>query len=63
MSTSLDHALWFHRPLRVDQYLLYHIESPVAARARGFSRGSFFTREGDLVASSAQECLMRLREN
>jgi acyl-CoA thioesterase-2 len=63
MSASLDHALWFHRPLRVDQYLLYHIESPVAARARGFSRGSFFTREGDLVASSAQECLMRLREN
>jgi len=63
MSASLDHALWFHRPFRVDEYLLYHIESPAAAGARGFSRGSFFTRDGKLVASSAQESLIRLRTN
>ena len=62
-SASLDHAMWFHRPFRVDEYLLYSIDSPVAAGARGFSRGSFFTRAGELVASTAQECLIRLREN
>ena len=63
ISASLDHALWFHRPFRVDEYLLYALDSPVAAGARGFSRGSFFTREGELVASTAQECLIRLRES
>ncbi len=58
-SASLDHALWFHRPFRADEYLLYSTESPSADAARGFSRGSFYTRDGALVASSAQESLLR----
>jgi acyl-CoA thioesterase-2 len=57
---SLDHALWFHRPFRADDYLLYNLDSPVTAGARGFSRGSFFTRDGTLVASTAQESLLRM---
>jgi acyl-CoA thioesterase-2 len=62
-SASLDHALWFHRPFRADEYLLYCLDSPVAAGGRGFSRGSFYTRDGLLVASTAQECLIRPLEN
>jgi len=58
---SLDHALWFHRPFRVDEWLLYVADSPVAAGARGFARGSIFTRDGVLVASVAQEGLTRYR--
>ena len=58
---SLDHALWFHRPFRVDDYLLYSLDSPNSAAGRGFSRGSFYSRDGVLVASSAQEALLRLR--
>lgn len=56
---SLDHGLWFHRPFRADEYLLYSMDSPSAAGSRGFSRGSFYTREGDLVASTVQESLLR----
>jgi acyl-CoA thioesterase-2 len=56
---SIDHAIWFHRDLRVDDWLLYAIESPSASGARGFSRGSVFTRDGRLVASVAQEGLIR----
>ncbi len=56
---SVDHAIWFHRDLRVDDWLLYDIDSPSASGARGFSRGSVFTRDGRLVASVAQEGLMR----
>ncbi|MFG1477923.1 acyl-CoA thioesterase II [Xanthobacter sp. V4C-4] len=56
---SLDHALWFHRPFRADEWLLYSQESPAAFGSRGFCRGEFFTREGVLVASAAQEGLMR----
>lgn len=58
---TLDHALWFHRPFRVDDWLLYTIDSPAAAGARGFTRGTFFTRDGRLVASVAQEGLTRIR--
>lgn len=58
---SLDHALWFHRPFRVDDWLLYALDSPAAAGARGFGRGSIFTRDGKLVASVAQEGLTRVR--
>jgi acyl-CoA thioesterase-2 len=58
---SLDHALWFHRPFRVDDWLLYSIESPAAAGARGFALGRVFTRAGELVASVAQEGLTRVR--
>ena len=59
---SLDHALWFHRPFRADEFLLYALDSPSAEAARGFSRGSFYTREGVLVASTAQESLLRVRK-
>ena len=58
---SLDHALWFHRPFRADEWLLYAQDSPSAHGARGFCRGSIFTRDGLLVASVAQEGLMRPR--
>ena len=58
---SLDHALWLHAPLRVDEWLLYILDSPVAGGGRGFARGSFYTREGVLVASVTQEGLMRAR--
>jgi acyl-CoA thioesterase-2 len=56
---SLDHALWFHRPCKADEYLLYSMDSPSATGGRGFSRGSFYTRDGELVASTAQESLLR----
>ena len=58
---SLDHSIWFHRPFRADEYLLYDIDSPSSCGSRGFSRGSFYTRDGILIASTAQESLMRLR--
>jgi acyl-CoA thioesterase-2 len=57
---SLDHALWFHREVRVDEWLLYSFDSPNASGARGFSRGQFFTENGRLVASAAQEGLVRM---
>jgi acyl-CoA thioesterase-2 len=59
---SLDHALWFHRPFRVDEWLLYSCDSPTAQGARGLVRGQIFNRDGVLVASSAQEGLIRLRD-
>ena len=58
---SLDHALWFHRPFRTDEWLLYSFDSPTAQGARGLARGQIFTRDGRLVASTAQEGLIRLR--
>jgi acyl-CoA thioesterase-2 len=57
---SLDHALWFHREFRVDDWLLYSLDSPNASGGRGFARGQFFTRDGTLVASSTQEGLVRV---
>jgi acyl-CoA thioesterase II len=59
---SIDHAMWFHRPLRVDDWLLYVMESPSASGARGFARASVFARDGRLVASAAQEGLVRSRK-
>ena len=58
---SLDHALWFHRPFRADQWLLYSQDSPSTSGSRGFTRGSLFTAEGALVASVTQEGLIRQR--
>jgi acyl-CoA thioesterase II len=58
---SLDHAMWFHRPFRLDEWVLYSVDSPSANGARGLVRGQFFTRDGRLVASTAQEGLMRQR--
>ena len=63
---SLDHAMWFHRPFRFDEWLLYSVDSPAAAGARALVRGQFFTRDGTLVASTTQEGVIRMsswREN
>jgi acyl-CoA thioesterase-2 len=58
---SLDHALWFHRPFRVDEWRLYSCDSPTAQGARGLARGMIYSLDGRLVASTAQEGLIRLR--
>lgn len=58
---SLDHAMWFHRPFRFDDWLLYAVDSPSASGSRGLVRGQFFDRAGRLVASCAQEGLIRRR--
>ena len=58
---SLDHAMWFHRPFRFDDWLLYVVDSPNAGGARGLVRGQVFSRTGELVASCVQEGLMRTR--
>ncbi len=58
---SLDHAMWFHRPFRLDEWLLYVVDSPSASGSCGLVRGQFFRRDGTLVASTAQEGLMRQR--
>ena len=60
--TSIDHALWFHEPFRMDEWLLFAADSPWTGHARGMNRGSIFTQDGRLVASCAQEGMMRLRE-
>ena len=60
-AATLDHALWFHRPCRVDDWLLYASDSPSASGARGFTRGSLYTRGGTLAASVTQEGLTRVR--
>ncbi|HTB67348.1 MAG TPA: acyl-CoA thioesterase II [Steroidobacteraceae bacterium] len=59
---SIDHAMWFHRSLRVDDWLLYDVESPSASGARGFARANVFARDGTLVASTAQEGLVRVMD-
>ena len=58
---SLDHAMWFHRPFRFDDWLLYSVDSPSASGARSLARGRFFDRDGRLVASTVQEGLIRDR--
>jgi acyl-CoA thioesterase-2 len=59
---SLDHAMWFHHPFRLDDWLLYAQDSPSASGARGFNRGAIYSRDGKLVASVVQEGLMRPRQ-
>jgi acyl-CoA thioesterase-2 len=61
-AATLDHGIWFHRPFRMDDWLLYAMDSPITAGARGFTRGTVFTRTGLLIASVAQEGLLRLHE-
>ncbi len=61
VGASLDHAIWFHRPARADEWLLYATDSPWSGSGRGFNRGRIFNREGELVASVAQEGMMRRR--
>jgi acyl-CoA thioesterase-2 len=58
---SLDHAMWFHRPARVDQWLLYSLDSPNSSGSRGLNRGSIYTAQGELIASTVQEGLIRIR--
>ncbi|MEJ8474904.1 acyl-CoA thioesterase II [Roseibium algae] len=60
-AASLDHAMWFHRPFKADEWLLYAEDTPSASGSRGMNRGSLYTREGILVASTAQEGLIRQR--
>jgi len=59
---SLDHAMWFHQDIKMDDWLLYALDSPSASNSRGFSRGNFFNQEGVLVASVVQEGLIRHRK-
>jgi acyl-CoA thioesterase-2 len=58
-AASLDHAMWFHRDFRMDEWLLYSMDSPSTSHGRGFSRGNLFTRDGVLVASVTQEGMIR----
>jgi len=60
IGASLDHAMWFHGKIRVDQWIYYHLDSPRAARNRSFNRGAFYTQSGELIASTAQEGLIRI---
>ncbi len=60
IGASLDHAMWFHSEIRVDQWIWYDLESPRAARARDLNQGRFFTRDGELIASTMQEGLIRV---
>ena len=62
-AASLDHALWFHRPFRADEWMLYSQDSPNTTGARGLARGSIFSRDGRLIASVVQEGLLRLRND
>jgi acyl-CoA thioesterase-2 len=59
---SLDHAMWFHRPFRADEWLLYDQDSPSASGARGFNRGLIYNQSGELVASTTQEGLVRIHQ-
>ncbi len=59
---SLDHALYFHDTFKADEWLYYHMDSPVSSAGRGLNRGTFYTQDGHLVASSFQEGLMRIHE-
>ena len=61
-AASLDHAMWFHHPFDFNDWILFAQDSPSAAQGRGLVRGQMFTRDGTLVASVAQECLMRVRK-
>jgi acyl-CoA thioesterase-2 len=60
---SLDHAMWFHRDFRIDEWLLYALESPSSSNARGFTRGNIFDMNGNLVASVVQEGLLRKKKD
>ena len=58
-AASLDHAVWFHRPFRADEWLLFAQRSPSASDGRGLALGEFYNRDGQLVASAVQETLLR----
>jgi acyl-CoA thioesterase-2 len=58
---SLDHSMWFHRPFRADEWMLYTTDSPSSSGGRGMNRGTLYSRDGQLIASTAQEGLIRLK--
>ena len=60
MGASLDHCMWFHRPFRADEWLLFDTDSPIAHGARGLARGFFYNRAGHLCVSMVQEGLTRI---
>lgn len=60
-SASLDHAMWFHRPVDFNEWLLFDQDCPSTSQGRGFIRGEMYTQDGRLAASVAQECLMRVK--
>ena len=59
--TSLDHAMWFHRPTNFNEWMLFDQDCPSTSQGRGFIRGEMYTRDGVLAASVTQECLMRVK--
>lgn len=59
---SIDHAMWFHKPFKIDEWMLFETDSPSASNSRGFTRGSIYDREGTLIASVVQEGLMRIKK-
>ena len=61
IGASLDHAMWFHRPFKLDDWLMYDTDAPISAHARGFNRGMIYSRHGVLIASTQQESLMRIK--
>ena len=63
IGASLDHAIWFHEVPNMSDWILYDTYSPWSGRARGYNRGSLWSREGKLIASTAQEGLMRIRRD
>lgn len=63
MMATLDHSIWFHKPFRADEWLLYEMESPWSGNGRGFNIGRMFTQEGELVAECVQEGLIRMRSS
>jgi acyl-CoA thioesterase-2 len=63
LGASLDHALWFHRPFRADEWFLYDSVSPSAAGARGLATGRFFAQDGTLIATVVQEGLLRITKD
>ena len=60
-TASLDHALWFHNPFQADEWLLHEVHAEAMSGGRGLARGSFYTRDGTLVATTMQQGLMRFR--
>lgn len=56
---TIDHSIWFHRPFKMDDWLLFAIESPTASNTRGLVRGEIYDRQGNLVATAVQEGVMR----
>lgn len=59
---TIDHSMWFHRPFKIDDWLLYAVESPSASGGRGFVKGQIYSPQGELVATAVQEGVIRHRQ-